>query len=134
MAIDITLAANTPTATLELRQVQPTPKGAGFAAFVIVRSGGLAAALPYFVTSDALREFVHALDGAVGGIATPARLPTRDGLGELVIEITSDGDMIVSGRLEEGADQLLRFRFTTEARGAATLRDGLRSLLAAPRS
>ena len=134
MPIDIALPANTPTGALELRQVQAIPDGTAFAALLVVRSGGLAAALPYFVTRDAFREFVEALGDVVIGAATPARLPARDGSGMLVLGTASDGMMIVSGHLEEECDQLFRFRFVTDVRGAATLHEGLRSLLDESRS
>jgi hypothetical protein len=132
MPIDITLAANTPTATLELRQAQATSDGAAFAAFLIVRSGGLAAALPFFVTRNALHEFLAALEGLANGASTPARLPAREGAGVLALEIAPDGRMIVSGELEEDEDQRLRFRFATDRQGAATLYTGLKTLLGAP--
>lgn len=133
MAIDITLAANTPTATLELRQAQAIPDGSGYAALLVVRSGGLAAALPFFVTGNAVRELVHALDAKTGGVATPARLSSRDGSCTLVIEVTPGDELAISGQLAESDDQQLRFRFLTHLRGAGELAAGLRALLAQPR-
>jgi hypothetical protein len=126
MPVDVALATNTPTGALELRQAQPLTNGMVFGAFLVVRSGGLAAGLPYFVTRGALTAFVAALrDLGTGGAA---RLPARQGSAFVALEMQAEGDVAVYGELEEG-EQLLRFRFVTEPRGVAALYDGLRGLL-----
>jgi hypothetical protein len=127
MPVDVALATNTPTGALELRQAQPLTNGIVFGAFLVVRSGGLAAGLPYFVTRRALTAFMAALRELepAGGAA---RLPARQGSAFIALEMQPEGDVAVYGELEEG-EQLLRFRFVTEARGVAALYDGLRDLL-----
>ena len=62
MPLDLALSTNTPTATLELRQAQPLGDQHRIAAFLVVRSGAFAAALPFVFTRDALVTFAESLD------------------------------------------------------------------------
>lgn len=126
MPTDIALSTNTATGTLELRQAQPMPDGSGYAAFLVVRSGGFAAALPYFVTTDAWRGFVAALAGMCAGAGGVARLPARDGDDHIAIAAAGEGLITVSGSLREMDDQSLRFRFATSSRGLDALVEGAR--------
>lgn len=129
MPTDLALSTNTATGALELRQAQPMPDGSGFAAFLVVRSGGFAAALPYFVTTGAWREFASALDRVTAGDGKPARLRARNSDDFVAITGGGDGLLSVFGSLHEpDDDQLLRFRFMTPAHGLAPFAAGVRRL------
>lgn len=132
MPTDLALSTNSPTGALELRQVQPMPDGTGYAAFLIVRSGGFAAALPYFMTAEAWREFVHALPGVGAVDGAPARLRARDSDDFIAISGAGDGQVAVHGLLHEpDDDQMLRFRFLAPAHGVAALVAGARRIAGA---
>ncbi len=62
MPLDLALSTNTPAAALELRQAQPLGDRRHLAAFLVVRSGVFAAALPFVFTSLDLASFGEALD------------------------------------------------------------------------
>lgn len=126
MPTDVALSSNSATGAIELRQAQPMPDGSGYAAFLVVRSGGFAAALPYFVTAQAWRDFVRALDDVTVADGAPARLHARDSEDFIAIAASGDGQIAVFGSLREADDQLLRFRFTTPSAGLEALIAGVR--------
>lgn len=129
MPMDIALGSNTPTGTLEFRAAQPLPDNSGLGALLVVRAGSFAAALPFFVTRNALREFTDALGVMTNGASGAARLPAREG-GDFVHVTRSADSASVTGELsEDGGEQRLQFRFDTRASGLASLHGGLCRLL-----
>lgn len=133
MPIDLSLSTNTSTGALEFRQAQPMPDGSGYAAFLVVRSGGLAAALPYFWTAGAWAGFVEALAALRREGLGAARLPAREGDDYLDIAHGGDGLLAVSGMLHDAHDdQLLRFRYLTPLHGLDGFLADARRLAALP--
>jgi hypothetical protein len=132
MPRDIALSTNTATAALELRQAQPMPDGSGYAALLVIRSGGLAAALPFFATAEAWRAFTQALAAVMAADAPPARLTARTGDDFIAIAGAGDGAIAVSGVLHEPDDQLLRFRFVAPSAGLAPFLHGASTLSGQP--
>jgi hypothetical protein len=132
MPRDIALSTNTATGALELRQAQPMPDGSGYAALLVVRSGGLAAALPFFATTEALRVFTHALGAVTAADAPPARLTARTGDDYIAIQGAGNDSIAVSGMLHEPEDQLLRFRFVTASAGLTAFLAGISALSEPP--
>jgi len=130
MPVDIALAANTPTAALEFRQAQPLPDGRRLAAFLVVRSGAFAAALPFVVARDALARFNSDLHDMHLTRQGEARLAAWDGSGFVRCDITDAVTMRVSGELHEDDQQHLHFAFATPCEGAATLHRGIHDVLA----
>ncbi len=127
MPHDIALATNTAIGTLELRQAQPLPDGQSFGALLVVRSGGLAAALPFFFTRQALRQFVDRLDALGTG---EARLGAREGGDFVALTTLDDERAAVFGELQEDDGvQQMRFRFETPRHGLESLAAGARRLL-----
>ena len=99
----------------------------GYAAFLIVRSGGFAAALPFFVTTAAWQAFAGALDGVTAVDGPPARLRARTGDDFIAIEGAGEGQVAVSGVLSEpDEEQRLQFRFVTSASGLPALQAGVK--------
>jgi hypothetical protein len=133
MPIDIALATDAPTGTLELRQAQGLRDGGTFGAFLVVRSGGFAAAVPFFFSRAALGEFTHALGTLADARVGEARLPAHEGDDFIAIRM-HDGDILmVQGELREPEhDQHLRFQFHTPVDGLIRLRDGVQQLLDEP--
>jgi hypothetical protein len=133
MPIDIALATDAPTGTLELRQAQGLRDGNTFGAFLVVRSGGFAAALPFFFSRAALGDFTHALGTLADARVGEARLPAREGDDFLALGMGDGDTATVQGELREPENgQLLRFRFQTPIDGLTRLRDGAQRLLDAP--
>jgi hypothetical protein len=130
MPIDIALGAETPTATLALREAQPLPDGSGFAAFLVVRSGAFAAAMPFFFTEAARDALIAGLDHLVAGRSGTARLDARDTADSLTLTAGADGGAVsISGTLHDpDSDQLLRFRFPAPRPAVTPLVAGLRRL------
>ena len=126
MPTDVALSTNTPTAALELRQAQPMPDGSGYAAFLIVRAGPFAAAVPFLATGDDWRGFARALGRVPSGDGAPARLRARDGDDHVAIASAGNGLLAVTGSLHDpDDDQSLRFRFTTPMGGLAAFAAGV---------
>ena len=133
MPVDLALPTNTPTATLELRQVQPLGDGSHLAAFLIVRSGAFAAALPVLFTRADLIAFVDALAAACRQRTGVARLASRAGEDVLRFEAGEGGTLRIAGRLHDPEDvgQHLEFGFAAEWDGVVSIVDGLGTLIAA---
>ena len=127
--MDIALGSNTPTGTLELKAAQPLPDDSGLAALLVVRSGSFAAALPFFVTNRAVREFTDALGAMVRQSEGDARLAARDRADFLAVTRSADSATVSGVLTEEGGEQRLQFRFDTRASGLASLHGGLCRLL-----
>lgn len=127
--MDIALGSNTPTGTLELRAAQPLPDNSGLAALLVVRAGSFAAALPYFVTREALREFTDAIGAMANGANASARLPAREGNDFVNVTRTADSARVSGELSEDDGEQRLRFRFDTRASGLASLHGGLCRML-----
>lgn len=133
MPIDIALSTNTATGALELRQAQQMPGGAGYAALLIIRSGGFAAAVPFLATTGSWRSFSDALDRMTLEPGSSARLISREGEDEIIIADATDGTIAVSGTLHEAEhDQMLRFRFLAPSAGLPALLAGVRELVHRP--
>ena len=123
------LSTNTPTATLELRQAQALGEGRHLAAFLLVRSGAFAAALPFVFSHDALGSFAEALGVLCAMRFGAAQLQGREDGDVIRIESVHMGELRISGRLHEGSkDQQLTFNFTADWDGLASFVDGLRRL------
>ncbi|MDB4878751.1 MAG: hypothetical protein JWL60_197 [Gemmatimonadetes bacterium] len=129
MPTDLALSTNTSTSALELRQAQAMPDGSGYAAMLIVRSGGFAAAVPYFVDTAAWQRFGEGLAEVAAGGEGVAELEGRGSADRVRVANAGDGLVAVSGTLHEreGAQEL-RFRFTTSARGLDALVEGVARL------
>ena len=131
MPIDIALANGTPTGMLELREAQPLPDGSAFAAFLVVRSGAFAAAMPFFFTDAALVALILELDDLSAGRGALATLSAR-GVENFIAFERALGDVVsVTGELHDpDDDQLLRFRFPTRLPALESVLDGVRQLTA----
>jgi len=130
MPTDVALSTNTPSAALVLKQALPMPDGSGYAAFLVVRAGPFAAALPFLATSDAWLEFVRALERVPAGDGAPARLRAREGDDFVAIAGAGEGLLAVSGSLHDpDDDQALRFRFTAPVQGLAAFLSGVRRVM-----
>ena len=129
MPIQIALANAAPDATLELREVQPM-RGGDFAAFLLVRSGAFAAALPFFFTRGALHDFRGPLAMLVAGGAGAATL-TSTAASFITLDGGPANTLVVKGTLREAnPQQSLEFAFTVARADAAPLLDGLKQLVA----
>src|SRR2546430_2369798 len=129
MPVDLALSTNTPTATLELRQLQPLGSGEHLATFLVVRSGAFAAALPFVFTRDALRVFSRDLDTVWRAKTGEARLVSNAGGDMISFAATEDARLRISGDLHDVEDeQHLRLAFWAEWEGIAPLADGLRKM------
>lgn len=129
MPMDIALGSNTPTGTLELRAAQSLPDSSGFGALLVVRAGSFAAALPFFVTRSAVREFTDALGVMTNGANGDARLVAREGGDFVSIGRVADAVSVHGALSEDDGEQRLQFRFETRASGLAPLHLGLCRLL-----
>jgi len=114
MPFDLALSTNTPTATLELRQVQPLGGTGQYAAFLVVRSGAFAAALPFVFLSASLLAFGDALAAMHASRTGSARLAASTSDDAIWFE-SADGEVRMCGDLreQEGA-QRLQFSFVAE--------------------
>lgn len=128
MPIQIALANPAPDAALELREVQPT-RGGDFAAFVVVRSGGFAAAVPFFFTRRALLDFVAPLSALVTGGTGAATLTSTTAGSFITLEPTTNG-VTVKGTLREAdPGQSLEFGFPTARANTEPFLVGVRTLI-----
>jgi hypothetical protein len=127
MPIQIALANPAPDATLELREVQPMRDG-DFAAFLLVRSGAFAAALPFFFTRGALHDFLGPLATLVAGGAGAATLASMEA-SFIALHAGPANTLVVKGTLREAnPEQSLEFAFAVATADAEPLLDGLRQL------
>lgn len=131
MPLDIALSTNTPTATIELRQAQAMGDGRHLAAFLLVRSGAFAAALPFVFSHDELVSFAKALGVLYTTRSGVAQLHGRENEDVIRFESAHVGELRIGGRLREGSEsQQLTFSFVAEWDGLASFMDGLRHLQA----
>jgi hypothetical protein len=131
MPLDIALSTNTPTATIELRQAQTLNEGRHLAAFLLVRSGAFAAALPFVFARDEADSFAQALDALNATRSGKAALNGSENEDVIRFESGHVGELRVTGRLHEGAEaQQLNFNFVAEWDGLSSFIDGLRQLRA----
>ena len=129
MPVDISLSSNSPTATIEMRQAQPLGDGHHFAAFLIVRSGAFAAALPFIFARDDLLSFAEALETLSTTRSGVARLPSSENDDVIRFESADVGELRVCGELDEmSGTQRLAFGFVTEWEGLGAFIDTLRQL------
>lgn len=129
MPLDIALSTNTPTATIELRQAQVLGEGRHLAAFLLVRSGAFAAALPFVFSRDELVSFTVALDALYATRSGVAHLNGRENGDIIRFESAHVGELRISGRLHEGSEaQQLAFNFAAQWNGLDRFLDGLRRL------
>ncbi len=129
MPLDIAFSTNTPTATLELRQAQPLGDGRHHAAFLVVRSGAFAAALPFVFTQDHLASFAESLNSLRTTRFGTAilRASTSDDI--IRLESADEGKLRVCGELHEAeGTQRLVFSFAAEWEGLDTFNDGIHRL------
>ncbi len=127
MPVDIALSTNSPTATIELRQAQPLGDGRHLAAFLIVRSGAFAAALPFVFASDDLLSFAEALETLSTARSGVARLPSSENDDVIRFESADVGQLRVCGDLNETSGaQRLTFSFVAEWEGLDAFTDALR--------
>lgn len=133
MPLDLALSTNTPTATLELRQAQLLGYQNRIAAFLVVRSGAFAAALPFVFTRDALITFAESLD-IIGRRANGvAHFMAHEGNDALHFEATPAGQLRITGDLHESDDgeQHLLFSFQVDWDSLRSFANGLRQLIVA---
>ncbi|MBA3671963.1 MAG: hypothetical protein H0W68_08065 [Gemmatimonadaceae bacterium] len=132
MALDLTLTNSSSTAALELRQAQRMTGGRYVAAFLVVRAGAFAAALPLVCETVAVTRFVNALDAlGPGDSSNAAVLLSHEGECSITFSPGSGSTLIVSGELRPQAgeeEQLLRFRFLTTRDDAEPVSSGLRRI------
>ncbi|MEO8621743.1 MAG: hypothetical protein ABI625_11810 [bacterium] len=133
MPLDLALSTNTPTATLELRQAQRLGDQGRIAAFLVVRSGAFAAALPFVFTRDALTTFAEALDCIGPRARGTASLAAHAGNDVVRFEAMTTGQLRIAGDIHETEDapQHLQFNFPAEWAGIPLFANGLRQLIVA---
>jgi len=133
MPLDLVLSPNTPAATLELRQAQPLGDQHRIAAFLVVRSGAFAAALPFVFTRDALVTFAESLDRIGPHAEGVATLMAHEGSDALRFEATPAGQLCVTGDLHESEDgeQHLLFSFQVDWDSLVSFANKLRQLIVA---
>ena len=132
MPILLALANAAPDATLELREVQPM-RGGDFAAFLVVRSGAFAAAVPFFFTRRAMEHFSHPLVALVATGAGAATLTSTTAGSFIMLEGGPNDTLAVSGTLREAeGNQSLEFAFVVARADARPLSDGMRRLAGTP--
>ena len=114
--MDIALSSNSPIAALELREIQRYADGSGFATLLVVRSGGFAAALPFYFEPPCLTEFVHALKGMDRSLSGSATLKPMWEPQFVTMELDHRGHVRVFGELVESKEheQRLQFSFETD--------------------
>jgi hypothetical protein len=131
MPLDIALSTNTPTATIELRQAQALGDGRHLAAFLLVRSGAFAAALPFVFARDELVSFAEALAALCTTRSGVAQLHGRENEDVIRFESAWMGELRIAGHLHEGSEaQQLTFDFAAAWDGLESFIDGLRRLQA----
>lgn len=129
MPLDIALSTNSPAATIELRQAQTLGGGGHLAAFLLVRSGAFAAAMPLVFTRNELDSFAEGLDALHDTRSGAALLHGRENDDVIRFESTDMGELRIAGDLhEEPAAQRLTFRFVAEWAGLPSFLEGLRQL------
>ncbi|MDQ2667264.1 MAG: hypothetical protein M3Z05_14790 [Gemmatimonadota bacterium] len=129
MPLDLALSTNTPTATLELRQAQPLGDGRHHAAFLVVRSGAFAAALPFVFTQDHLATFAESLNALRTTRSGTASLQAGKSDDIIRMESVDEGKLRVCGELHETeGTQRLTFSFAAEWEGLDTFNDGIHRL------
>lgn len=129
MPVDLALSTNTPTATIELRQAQRLGDNGDHAAFLVVRSGAFAAALPFMFTRDDLLAFDQAIAALREKRIGIARLPATSENDVIEFVAADGGDLCVRGNLHEvDGQQSLTFSFAAAWEGLTTFADGLRRL------
>lgn len=129
MPLDLALSTNTPTATLELRQAQPLGDGHHHAAFLVVRSGAFAAALPFVFTQDHLDTFAESLNVLRTTRSGTASLQASASDDIIRFESADEGKLRVCGELHEAEGaQCLAFSFAAEWAGLDTFNDGIHRL------
>ncbi|MEP6992029.1 MAG: hypothetical protein ABJA80_13945 [bacterium] len=131
MPLDLALSTNTPTAALELRQAQPLGDQRHVAAFLVVRSGVFAAALPFVFTSRALASFTEALDTVARSRTGEAELSGRDGGNIVRFEVNAGGALHITGTLADPDDdtQRLQFAFGVPWEGVVAFAGVVRELI-----
>ena len=130
MPLDIELGEATPTAALALRQCQPLPGGQQFGAMLVIRSGGFAAALPFFVERAALGAWCTGIAALERGTAEEQTLTERDGQSFIAIAREHAAGVTIRGELHDMEErQRMSFRFTIGSRALAQLRRGLEEVL-----
>jgi hypothetical protein len=114
--MDIALSSNSPTAALELREIQRYADGSGFVTLLVVRSGGFAAALPFHFEPPCLTAFVRALEGMDRSLSGSATLKPTWEPQFVTMELDHRGHVRVFGELLESAEheQRLQFSFNTD--------------------
>ena len=131
MPVDVSLSTNTPTATIELRQAQPLGTEGHLAAFLVVRSGAFAAALPFVFHRDDLTAFAEALDAVAATRSGVALLRGSASDDVIRFEAGNEGALRVCGDLYETSGmQRLTFSFAAEWEGVDAFSDGIRRLRA----
>ena len=129
MPIDVALSTNTPTATIELRQAQSLAEGHHLAAFLLVRSGAFAAAMPFVFTRDALGAYADALVALSASRSGVAELRAAENDDMIRFDSREVGQLRVSGELNESENaQRLTFRFAAEWAGLDAFLEGIRRL------
>jgi hypothetical protein len=129
MPVDLALSTNTPTATIELRQAQALGEGHHLAAFLLVRSGAFAAAMPFVFARDELVAFANALDVLMATRSGEAPLHGWENEDIIRFATGHDGQLRISGRLHEApAVQQLTFSFAAEWVGLESFVADLRQL------
>ncbi|CAN5332340.1 hypothetical protein BH09GEM1_BH09GEM1_43140 [soil metagenome] len=129
MPVDLARSTNTPTATLEMRQAQPLGDGHHLAAFLLVRSGAFAAALPFVFSLDELLSFAEALDALGSTRAGAAHLRSSENDDVIRFESAEVGVLRIAGDLHETSGaQRLTFSFVADWEGLAAFTGELRQL------
>ena len=131
MAVDVALSTNSPVATLALKQVQPIPGDRHLAAFLVVRSGTFAAALPFIFERTAGDQFVDAIETLRHAEGGEARLGSVNGPDYIMMRSIDDDGLRIAGELHDPEDdaQHLAFGFVAQWAGMEPFVTGLRAAL-----
>ena len=129
--MDISLTTNVPDASLEFRQVQRFGDNSGVAAFVVIRSGGFAAATTFTFEIPRLKDFLSELDRLNATLSGIAELRPTWEPGAIRFEGDGKGRVRVHGELVDD-NQRLEFSYETDQTCLAPLVRDFRGCLALP--
>jgi hypothetical protein len=129
--MDIALKTNAPDASLEFREVQRFGDSSGFAAFVVIRSRGFAAATTFTFETKRLKHFLSDLDKLNSTLSGIAELKPTWESGAIRLEGDGRGSIRVHGELVDDK-QRLEFSFVTDQTCLSPLLQDFRDCLALP--
>ena len=131
LGMDIALTTNVADASLEFREVQRFADGSGFAAFVVIRSGGFAAATTFTFEIQRLKDFLSELEKLNSTLSGIAELKPTWEPGAIRFEGDGRGKVRVHGELADD-NQRLEFSFDSDQTCLAPLLQEFRGCLGLP--